>query len=526
MKKNFLGLIVLFCCFFQVQANNTKDTINIANPTYFSEYERMSFENFLKFKKADILALSLCVDSTANQKNENVYREAITTYLHTNQRIFDKIANEKSKINKVFKTAQQTFFTQYDSNAIASNFYTDGKYNCVTGSVFFSIIMDSLKIPYTIKEIPTHVFLLAYPTTFSLPIESTDPNMKILIPDEAFKKRYVDFLVDSKLIQKSDIATKGVETIFNEKYYSTVDIKPVELVGLQYFNSGISYLSDNNYKSAFQQFEKAYLLYPSERIRYVLELSLLAFMGNMGPFTIDNLNFVAKLANYSKNQLYHDIVTDQFKSYTQKFLINANDETKYEEIYDRLISQIEDSTVSADISTVYYYERSRVCSIKNNAVGSWKFICQGYKINSKNIDVISRLHSNVIQKLKAVPYDKTFINLYDSLMNAFPSLRNNQEIVSYEGEYYLNKAHVLFDQDNIVAGEKLLKKFEVFIAQNPNCKYNPNFIADFFCDAASAYYRKKDMKKCKLIIERGLELAPNHERLIRKYKMNITHEID
>ena len=525
MKRNNLVFVILLCFYLAAQANSTKDTIKITCPTYFSEFERKNFENYLQSKKTDILALSLGVDSTTNQSNEKEYLETIKYYLGSNRSIIDKTTNEKSKINKLFKTANHSFFIQYDLNAYCSKFYSEGKFNCVTGSLFFSLIMDSLNIPYTIKEKPTHVFLLAYPSTFSLPIESTDPNMKIFIPDEGFKKRYVDFLADSKLILKSEIASKGVEAIFNEKYYSNKDIKPIELVGLLYFNSGVNYLDDSNFKCAFQQFEKAYLLYPSERIRYVLEVSLLAFVGDMGSFSLDHLDFLAKLANYSKNKTYHEMVTDQFKNYTQKYLINENNEAQYEQIYNRIISQVEDSTVKSDISTVYYHERSRVCSIKDDNEGSWKFISQGYKINPKNMDLKARLQSNFITKLNSLPSNENFLIRYDSLLNEFPVLRNSVDIQRYEGAYYLNKAGLLFYQDNTTAGEKLMKKFDAFSVKNPNCKFNSDFISKVYCEIASAYYRKKDINKCKLAIERGLVLAPKNELLIRKYKMDITHEI-
>jgi hypothetical protein len=186
---------------------------------------------------------------------------------------------------------------------------------------------------------------------------------------------------------------------------------------------------------------------------------------------------------------------------------------------------VEDSIVKADISTVYFEERSRVRSIKEDDEGGWKFICQGYKINPKNLDLINRLQSNFITKLKSMPYEDSSLIQYDSLVNQYPALRNNQEILRYEGAFYLNKAEKLFFHDNIMGGEKLLKKFDAFLNKYPNCKFNPYYIGGIYCEIASAYYRKKDINKCKSTIERGLVLAPNEEQLIRKYKMDITHEI-
>lgn len=525
MKKNKLLPFFLFCVFAVLQVHAKNDTIKITNPTYFSDYERRNFDTYLQSGKPDILALSLCIDSTANETNEKEHLESIKFFLQCNKGMIDKTAKEKSKIYKLFKSANHSFFIQYDMDGYGSEFYKHGKFNCVTGSLFFSLIMDSLHIPYTIKEKPTHVFLLAYPSTFSLPVESTDANMKILIPDENFKKRYVEFLADSKLIQKADIATKGVEAIFNEKYYSDKDIKPVELIGLLYFNSGINYLNQNNFKYAFQQFEKAYLLYPSERIRYVMEASLLALVSDLATFNPEHADLLAKLANYSTNKNYHALVTDQFKNYTYKFLINENNEEAYEQIYSRLIPQVKDSAVKADISTYYFHERSRVRSIKNDTEGSWKYICQGYKANPQNLNLISRLQGCFIDKLHTMPYNDQNIILYDSLLNEYPVLKTNTDILRYGGLFYLQKAEKLFIQNQFTAGEKALLKFDTFLKENPNCNVKQYLIGEVYSSIASAYFRKQDFKKCKSTLERGLELSPGNEILIRKYKINVTGEI-
>ena len=525
MKRHTIVFIILVCFYGAAQGTSKKDSIIITNPHYFSEYEQKNFETYLQSNKTDIFALSLSIDSTTNKTQEAAYLKTIQNYLASNKSILAKTTNEKAKIKKLFKSAHQTFFTQYNLEATCSDFYSSGKFNCVTGSLFFSIVMDSLRIPYTIKETPTHVLLLAYPSSFSLPIESTDPNMTIYIPDESFKKRYIDFLVDSKIIQKSEVARQGIEKIFNEKYYSTIDIKPIELVGLLYYNSGIDYLNKSDFKWAFQQFEKAYLLYPSNRVKYSLELSLLAFVADMGPFSLDNLDFLAKLVNYSSNTRYRELVVREFNNYTQKYLINENDEAKYEQIYNRLIAQVNDSAVKSNISTIYFYERSRACSIKNDKEGSWKFISQGYKLNPQNLNLIARLKNEAITKLKPAFNDNHFLMIYDSLLNEFPILRNSEPIQAYEGAFYLKKAAPLFYNDDITAGEKYLKQFDAFLIRNPNCTFNPSYISSIYCNIASAYFRNKDIKKCKAVIEQGLILAPNDEDLIRKYKVNITHEI-
>jgi len=523
--SRFILLTLSLLTLYTTSNARSNDTIKIEKLTYYSDYEQKNFEDYIRTKKPNSLGLSLCLDSTTTQLFENKCRVKIDNYLNTIKNDIAQTKSEKSKINKIFKSANQNFFIQYDLNSISSKFYSNGLFNCVTGTLFFSHMLDSLSIPYTIKEGANHVFILAYPNTFSIPLESTNANMKTFIPDENFKKHYVDFLVESKSIQRSEVISDGNEVVFNKYYYPNQNINATELIGLIYYNSGLDYLSNKDFKHAFQQFEKGYLLYPSDRIRYVLTMTLLASFSTNETFHISEVDYLSKLSNYSQTKTSNELVINKFQEYTQEYLLNDNNENLYEQIYNRLITQLEDSATKTNISTIYFHERSRVCSIKGDNDKSWYYINEAYKINPNNLIVIERLQYNFILNMKPLIYNEDFISNYEQLTNKYPALIKNTEVLQLAAVHYLYTAHKYFSQNNTTSGANILTEFELFLKANPNYKPDPSMVSLTYCEAASAYYRQNNIDKCKSLIERGLALAPNNDQLIRKYKVNITQEI-
>lgn len=523
MKKTLFIIGLAFICTTVYSVK--KDTIIVYNPKFNTEFEKLVFDNYLNNKTVDVFSLSLCVDTVLNEKLANEYRNSVSNFVSMLKPEIEKTKSEKSKIQKIFKKAHLHFFQKYDIDSYCGNFYSDGIFNCVTGSVFFSLVLDSLGIPFTIKEEPTHTLLLAYPDKFSIPVESTDPSMLILIPDINYKKKYVDFLIERKLISKADLQAKGLENIFNDQYYSKTTISPVELIGLLYYNNGTKYLTEQNYKTAFQQYEKAYLLYPSERIRYMLELSLLAFVSDKSQFKIDDLDYLAKLSSYSSNPAYDDFVSEQFKNYTYKYLINENNEEKYDQIYQSLINAIQDSTVKADISTIYFGERGRVCMLKQRINEGWKYLSEGYKLNPVNVEMKSLFQHAFYDYIKKCASDVDFMTKYENSLNEFDALNQDTRVLSIGGDYLLDKVYDYYTIDNLTMAEKMLTRYESFIKQHPNYKIEEQRAALIYANISSAYFRNRNLKMSNSVLARGLKIMPENPVLVRKHKVNVTHEI-
>lgn len=527
-NKGFI--LVCLCVFFQglsgmVQAS---DTIRIKTPTYHSEFERTNFENYIATGKADILRLALGLDSTISEQKMPEYNASMKDYVSSISSGISKMTNNKKKIQYIVKTLSHRLFIKYNSTKTLTDFFTAGDFNCVTGSLFYALILDNIDIPYVVKEEPTHVFLLAYPGTFSLPLESTDPAMTIFVPNEDFKNKYVNFLLESKIITKAELTEKGGEAIFNSNYYSDKEISSKELVGLLYYNAAVENFESKNFKTSVEQLEKAYLLYPCDRIHYLLQVSVLATLetakNNNKDLAVEDMDMLAKLLLYSSQKQYGSVVEDEFSGITYRYLINSNKEAEYEKIYNRLISQIEDSTVKSNLSINYYYQRSRAAAIKGNVEQSWKFITEAYKLNPLNLDNIDYFQTIFIRQMQTLSNKSEFLNIYNAYLTEYPVLAKDVNVTRIGCYYLVRQAVNSFNQSNYKEGAKALAEFEAFIKKH-SFTPEPNFVGDIYGAAASYYYRKNDIKSCKAILEKGLAVSPDNEQLVRKYKINITHEI-
>lgn len=504
------------------------DTICIKNPVYYSEFEQTVFNNYLKTRKADVLKLALCLDTTISEQKVHEYHQSMKDYSTACTAGIAKISNNKKKIQYITKTLNHRLFIKYNSNTLLTDLFVDGDFNCVTGSLFYSLVLDSLNIPYVIKEEPTHVFLLAYPSTFSVPLESTDPAMMIFVPNEDFKNNYNNFLLDSKIITKSELAEKGAETIFNNHYYSDKDISSVQLVGLLYYNKAVEYYEAKKFNNAFEYLEKAYLLYPCERVRYLLISSLILTLDNVQNTNtglgVAEMPLLAKLISYSNTNQYNSLVESIFNDLTNKYLRKQNKEDAYDEVYLHLINQLTDSTLISKITTEYYYEKSRAAKTKGNIDKGWEYITKAYRLNPVDLDIRSVLQWIFSEKMQALIGTENYIVEFRNCLKSFPVLAEDLQVLRIGCLYYVENAVNAFNNDELKTGSKMLAEFDSMVSEF-NYKPEATLVGEIYGAAASYYYRKKNIKMCKSVLEKGLELSPGNEKLIRKYKLNITHEI-
>jgi hypothetical protein len=66
------------------------------------------------------------------------------------------------------------YLKYYKLDSFFPDIFSTKTYNCVNGTALFAIIFDEINIPYHILEVPNHVYLIAYPSTLKIGVESTD----------------------------------------------------------------------------------------------------------------------------------------------------------------------------------------------------------------------------------------------------------------------------------------------------------------------------------------------------------------
>ena len=274
MKRiNFLILIFIapLSCFGYTSPPQDS-LVSLSEITFHSEFEEQIFRDFFTHGKKDYLALFSMIDPTfdagALSKSQNQYRAFINRIKDSN---YIKKKPEK-RIKFLYQAVHDRFFTKYELKNSFRDIFTGGRYNCVSATALYGILFNQLEIPYQIKELPTHVYLMAYPHTARVLVESTDPSGGFYAFNEPFKRSFVDQLAKNKLISQAEHRNNSINTLFDKYYFKDETINLDQLVGIQYTNQALYALEEENLREAYHQLEKAFLFRPSEKTAFLLKL--------------------------------------------------------------------------------------------------------------------------------------------------------------------------------------------------------------------------------------------------------------
>lgn len=140
------------------------------------------------------------------------------------------------------------------------------KYNCLTGTALYAMLLQDLGYDYSIIEFDYHVLLMVHLEARDVMIESTDPLNGFVISDNEMQE-----IIDAQLSKESNIPDNSVlNRIFAEQGINKIKLE--ELAGLQYYNSAIINYNNGSYFKALIELRKAYTLYPSKRIKGIYDL--------------------------------------------------------------------------------------------------------------------------------------------------------------------------------------------------------------------------------------------------------------
>lgn len=182
-------------------------------------------------------------------------------------RDFEKHQKSEELLRLVFYRTQQQMLNKYVQYSNFNELIQDGKFDCVSGSTLYALILDRYNFDYQIIETSYHVFLIVKFDNREYVIESTEP-VHGYITDEseidAYKLKYQPTQserVQHKIAKKSGT---GSSQLFTPVVYNAITLE--ELIGLQFFNKAVFYFNQEQFFEAYNNIIKAKEYYHSERL--------------------------------------------------------------------------------------------------------------------------------------------------------------------------------------------------------------------------------------------------------------------
>lgn len=518
-----LRIIAIILAFFIVTAVYSDTLVALHDVTFHSEFEKQVFNSFFNEDKEDFLALYLSMDSTTDETFYNTSKMAFTILVHEFKVPgFEKSKNKK-KLKKVYNTVHSKLLDKYTIESNFSAIFTKGEYQCVTGSMLYSLVFDELQIPYEIKLLPDHTYLIAYPESDYILVETTNPLKGTTVFNSQFKSNYVDFLRDSKLISKEEYATETVDDLFDKYYNKPEVINRKQLTGAQYTNLALSEMKKMDFINAFNLMEKAYLFHPNENNSYLLFITLVAAIEQTSFKSDDYAKYLAKLMHFHGKNLSTEQLFELFGQLTYRQLEYEGNVEQYDRSYQTIIKQVSDSSLKSEISFLYNYERGRLLFKKQKFSEASPFIEKCYYLKPTNNDA-----ETMFLGILAISLEKSMYNNEDkaevleqleTYKTDFPLLKENVTFNSYWLRVCLTLMDEFYYASDVSKGEKYRLMFE---KKYPRSKFEfldlNSTIVHSYATAASYYFKKGNYKKSREMINKGLHYAPNNQLLLERLR--------
>lgn len=203
--------------------------------------------------------------------------EEVKSYEENYAAIVNKLKEKKATaksdamfLKHVFYTVHRKMLGEYEQYVTFSEiFKKEKKYDCVTGTALYALILDELGIDYQVHETDYHVYLVAYAGGKEYLFESTDALAGFAWDPKEIAERRA-FVNQESIRINTELAMTGLAS--NEKstqgatYIDNV-VNLRQLAGLHYYNQALKQFNNNAHREAYKMIIIAQGIYPSQRIK-------------------------------------------------------------------------------------------------------------------------------------------------------------------------------------------------------------------------------------------------------------------
>ncbi len=175
-------------------------------------------------------------------------------------------------IRRLFIKTHHEFLRHYTEYASFSETLDKGRYNCLTGTALYALLLDHFGIEYKIIETNYHIFLLVSAEEGEILLEATDPLNGFVEKPKEIEDRI-------NLYKQNRVQETSVDKTYyryNFSLYNQVNLDQIE--GLLYYNLSIVSLNEQNLQAAIQRLDRALDRYNSPRMAEFGTILLLSVM--------------------------------------------------------------------------------------------------------------------------------------------------------------------------------------------------------------------------------------------------------
>jgi hypothetical protein len=208
------------------------------------------------------LASSPSIPSAANNRFEK----------HINHLRSFQSKKELAFLHKIFWATQKEFFKSYKPYEAFSELFTSGKYDCLTATGLYSILLTEFNFNHSIIETNYHIFIVIHSTQGDVLFETTDRYKGFVQNNEEIEKRIGTY-------RQNLLASTSTQANYYQYTFSLYkEINPTQLTGLLHFNQAVNAFNKKDWKLCADQLELARHNYDSQRTKELAALLIQCVM--------------------------------------------------------------------------------------------------------------------------------------------------------------------------------------------------------------------------------------------------------
>ncbi|MCZ8355903.1 MAG: hypothetical protein O9340_14275 [Cyclobacteriaceae bacterium] len=451
--------------------------------------------------------------------NETDVERNRVSYFKILDEIKIKIADKsESKRAKIFiSTLKDKYLLQYNKEADFESIFAAGKYNELTATMLYTLGLDYLNIPYQIIIEPANYFVIAYPASNPLRIDSAPSSIVFTSISNEYINQYVQSLRNQKVISEKEFKSKSTRELFDAYYYGMAgQIKLENLISLYYLNTVEKLLGEQKKLQAFEASEKALYISQNARALYFTTNLIAETLLSIPDKNLKHAELLGKLTRYKPEGYSNDVAVGEFLQAGEKLLISGNKKKEYDNYFTKLLSFTYQPKLNEELTTFYHAQYGDYFSQLGEHDSAFFRYDKAISLNKEN----QNIHLAFIRSLYLLGdqsfTSKTFHERVLASRNKHAQLSNYKQFQQLVGSVLLIQATEAFQSNKPSVGEGILKQFENDKALHVT---QMSTIGTAYSAAAIYYFQKNQTQKARDVINRGLLISPDNFELKQRKRM-------
>lgn len=193
----------------------------------------------------------------------------------------DKVAGKRTEFSSetaflqyVFNKTHAKFLKHYEEYASFVELLSGGRYNCLTGTALYALLLDNLGYRFSIVETNYHIFLLVNTKDGQVLFEATDPQNGFVRDADRIKERI------SKYRQNLEAQADAGKTYYRYQVNLFRQVTMEQLAGLLYYNQSVKAYNERNLTLSVNWLSLSAPYYKSSRVDEFSSILLMALEVN------------------------------------------------------------------------------------------------------------------------------------------------------------------------------------------------------------------------------------------------------